>query len=1219
MLKALEIVGFKSFADKTRFDFPPGITVVVGPNGSGKSNVVDAIKWVLGEQSAKSLRGKDMSDVIFKGAGTGNGRRASNTAEATIILDNVERRLDCDTDEVHITRRVFRSGEGEYLINGDACRLKDIKDLFRGTGIGTDAYSLIEQGKVDRLLQASTKDRRAIFEEAAGISRFKAKKVEAQRRLARVDQNLLRLSDIVDEVGSRYRSVKAQASKASRYKEYSDRLRQLRVELSFVDWRSSSEQLETLLAEETDLTEKLGSSESQLQKVDSDLAELQTQINEFSDTLLELEGNASKAREAISRFENVVESESKRKEEIAERQTVVVAQLGEQTTRIESLKATQAENKEKKQSAAGIIEQKSQEFEAAQQKADQCLGELETYRQSERELATQQSELEKKWADQQRRSFEIETEVNALKKACEQQQHQLDLLISEIQEIAVELNSVEAAERKLEEETAEKDDALARARQTLKDTKSQLKEFSDELQELKSEKSGVAQRAKVIEELEKRFEGIQSGAKDILERSKSDSPGPFRHVYGLVADLIQVQVQHATLIDGILGDWSQFVVCEGEELSQWLENTEPDIAGRVGIFRLDSLPKPTPAYHVDLSGRPNVVGRADQVVTVDSEHQSIVDHLLGNVWIVRSLKDALRLRAEHSGRVRYATLEGEIVEPDGALVLGPPAAEVSLISRRSELRSLKKRLIDLDNSIGNSSEIVKDFTRRAKLGESEVERLLNEHTIVSKQLAQHQLQREGLQKQVKGLKQSHEEAKSEFQQTSSKKEASDKELEALTSQMRSDDESLQKLVADRSGILETVEQSQSELEQLEVQKNELKLALATEEKNLEGLVSAIAQVDLSLEETTGLLQKTDSEIEANQARLTECESQITQAQQSMSEWVSQRDELTQKIVSHSDDRKQVVARREELQEANSELTQNTKQWQSRKHRIELELGQLQNLQDSLVERLRDDYGIEVAELTEANIDFVIEDRDEAEQEVESLKRKISGIGAVNTDALQELEDLEGRYLSLEEQFQDLVKAKESLERIIVRINSDSRKIFVETLEAIRTNFQALYRKNFGGGKADIVLEEGVDELEAGIDIVATPPGKAEFSNSLLSGGEKALTAVSLLLAIFQFRPSPFCVLDEVDAPFDEANIGRFVEVLKGFLGWTRFVVVTHSKKTMTAADTLYGVTMLESGISTKVSVRFEDVDDKGNISKTAVEKSQAENSQGDDTDDKGVA
>ncbi|MEC9094608.1 MAG: chromosome segregation protein SMC, partial [Planctomycetota bacterium] len=443
----------------------------------------------------------------------------------------------------------------------------------------------------------------------------------------------------------------------------------------------------------------------------------------------------------------------------------------------------------------------------------------------------------------------------------------------------------------------------------------------------------------------------------------------------------------------------------------------------------------------------------------------------------------------------------------------------------------------------------------------------------------------------------------------------DAEFEQMSQQMEIDDQSLQAVVMERTAQVEQIERLQREVAQAQAKQNELKLLLATEEKNREKVESSLEQIGHSLADTAGQKVQIQQEIESNQERISESGEKIESAKNELVVLVEERDELTARVMNHSDERKQVVDRRDLLQQSNSELSGNIKQWQNRKHKIELELGQIGNLQAALQERLRDDYGLELREISEANIEFVIEDRDEAEEEVESLRKKITGIGAVNTDALKELEDLEDRYLSLEEQFQDLVKAKESLERIIIRINTDSRKIFVETLEAIRKNFQTLYRRNFGGGKADLVLEEGVDELEAGIDIVATPPGKAEFSNSLLSGGEKALTAVSLLLAIFQFRPSPFCVLDEVDAPFDEANIGRFVEVLKGFLSWTRFVVVTHSKKTMTAADTLYGVTMLESGISTKVSVRFEDVDEKGNISQEAVAKSEASQS----SSGKGVA
>ena len=1209
MLKALEINGFKSFADKTRFDFPPGITVVVGPNGSGKSNVVDAIKWVLGEQSAKSLRGKDMSDVIFKGAGSENGRRAANSAEATIVLDNSEGRLDNDSEEVHITRRVYRSGEGEYLINGNACRLKDIKDLFRGTGIGTDAYSLIEQGKVDRLLQASTKDRRAIFEEAAGISRFKAKKIEAQRRLARVDQNLVRLSDIVEEVGSRYRSVKAQASKASRYREYADRLRQLRIELSYKDWQISATRLDAIQTENAELVSSLTTTETELGKIDIELNELQGRINQFSDALLELEGNASSVRESISKLETTIESESKRKAELEERQVMVVAQQAELKNRLEIL----SNDREAATSELEIAEERfeSQKVALAEvlEQLTLCADELAESNSKNDEFATKQSELETNWADQQRRSFELETEINSIAKSLEKLQLQIDEIAAQTQTIAIKLSEVSAAEKKLADETAAKDVALADARKQLTATRESLAEFSQELQDLKTEKNGVAQRSKIIEELEKRQEGVQSGAKNVMSRAKSEPNGPFGSVHGLVADLIQVHVQHAPLIDSILGDWTQFVVCDGGVLREWLINNEPDIAGRVGFYCLDDLPKLGAAHHQDLSGIAGVVGRADQVVTVAEGFQTLVDYLLGNVWIVRTIQDAFRLKSERSSQVRYVTLQSELVEPDGCVVMGPTGIELSLISRRSELRSLKRQLIELESRIESVTANVKELAAAVKNQEAECETLLHEHTIVSQQLSKHQLERENLEQQVAKLTADRSQASNEIDDWQNKTNHREELFATLASDMERDDALLQRLIANRSNLNESIEKLVARETDLEDQRNQLNLSQAADAKTVEGLEKTLVQLKASIDEATSHQAQSTTEENANVERIAESESMISAAQDELEVKLSERDELTKKIVDHADERKSVVSRRDELQVSVHSLNSDLKKWQTRKHAIDLEGGQLANTQMTISERLRDDYGLEIRELVEEKIDFVVEDRDSADQEVESLRRKITSIGAVNTDALKELEDLEDRYNSLDNQFQDLVKAKDSLERIIVRINTDSRKIFVETLEAIRSNFQTLYRRNFGGGKADIVLEEGVDELEAGIDIVATPPGKAEFSNSLLSGGEKALTAVSLLLAIFEFRPSPFCVLDEVDAPFDEANIGRFVEVLKGFLGWTRFVVVTHSKKTMTAADTLYGVTMLGSGISTKVSVRFEDVDEKGNISNAAVRASEASSSE----------
>lgn len=1203
MLKALEIVGFKSFADKTRFDFPPGITVVVGPNGSGKSNVVDAIKWVLGEQSAKSLRGKDMSDVIFKGVGSSNGRRPSNTAEATIVLDNVDGRLENDAEEIHVTRRVYRSGEGEYLINGTACRLKDIKDLFRGTGIGTDAYSLIEQGKVDRLLQASTKDRRAIFEEAAGISRFKAKKVEAQRRLARVEQNLLRLSDIVEEVGSRYRSVKAQASKASRYKEYADRLRQLRIEISYRDWESTAESLQHARTQKKDLAGKMEVSEGDLERAGLELGDYQKKINQFSDTLLELENKALGIRETVSKLETTISSESRRESELVERQSTVSSQLTELQDRLTRIVGDR-EKAEQEKTEAGL---RLDDYQAKLLDITGLIKRLEkqiqTLSDSEKELVEKQAVLEKNWADQQRKSFELETETKTFEKSCDKLQIQLDEVTVSIQGVAIELSSVEAAEKQLEEETSQKDSALAKARREILEKRSQFDSASHDLQELKSEKSGMVQRAKVIEQLEKRLEGIQSGAKNVLARAKSEPNGPFAGVHGLVADIIQVHVQHATLIDHILGEWAQFVVCNGPSLHDWLKTQEPDIAGRVGFFCLVDSPQPTVGHNVDLSGLTGVVGRADQVVRVDPEFQRLIDYLLGNAWIVRSLKDAIRLRENNSATVRYVSLASEVLEPDGSIVMGPTASELGLISRRSELRSLKHRIVELQQSIETTHALAKSLDAQVKSGEKDVDRLLNEHSLVSQQLSGHQLRRSNLQDRLDKASKDRAHLSQELEIFSKKKVEARDSLASLTTQMKSNDQELQAVVSSRASIGEQCRVARELFTSKTAAFNGFKLDHATELKTVEGLDNSLIQLNQSGEETQARLQESNEESHSNQERIVQSQEIVTASGEQLDGQLAAQDQLTHRILQHSDERKAAVSHRDRLQESYGVLQENLKKWQASIHGFELEIGQLENQQNVVEERLRDDYGLEITEIVKSKLEMVIEDREAAELEVESLRKKITSIGAVNTDALIELEDLEDRFHSLNGQFQDLVKAKDSLERIIVRINTDSRKIFVETLEAIRKNFQTLYRRNFGGGKADIILEEGLDELEAGIDIVATPPGKAEFSNSLLSGGEKALTAVSLLLAIFQFRPSPFCVLDEVDAPFDEANIGRFVEVLKGFLGWTRFVVVTHSKKTMTAADTLYGVTMLESGISNKVSVRFEDVDEKGNISKEAIVRS----------------
>ena len=554
MLKALELSGFKSFADKTRFEFPAGITVVVGPNGSGKSNIVDAIKWVLGEQSAKSLRGKEMADVIFKGAGGPNGRKPANSATATIVIDNIDRRFSYDADEVLVSRRVYRSGEAEYLINNETCRLKDIRNMFRGTGIGTDAYSLIEQGKVDRLLQASAKDRRAIFEEAAGISRFKAKKVEAQRRLARVEGNLVRLSDIVEEVGSRYRSIKNQAAKAARYKEYSSRLQELRTYVGFKDWRSISEKLEQIASESTEtgqrseeLKQLIGESEKQADKVEKELEAFSSEVAEQQQASLKVREGITEQKSKVSLNEaRIVDLDSRGKE------------LESQAVR---LKARHEEVSTRDSRFDEEVHQFQQSFEQSEAQVNQLQSQLERIDSEVEKLVAEKekvvedsNQLSTLITDLGRLVVAADSQIESLNAKQRQSEIAIQDLESTLAEKQTQLDSFTKQKQALETDAESKNVALSEAKQGHEQTKSRQKLAEKEIAEIKNSLTGKTQRRKVLMELEKKLEGVNAGAKQLLEQSRQATSGPLKEIIGVVADMISVNVQHAGIVDVALGN-----------------------------------------------------------------------------------------------------------------------------------------------------------------------------------------------------------------------------------------------------------------------------------------------------------------------------------------------------------------------------------------------------------------------------------------------------------------------------------------------------------------------------------------------------------------------------------------------------------------------------------------------------------------------------------------
>ena len=1217
MLKALELRGFKSFADKTPFDFPQGITVVVGPNGSGKSNIVDAIRWVLGEQSAKSLRGKEMSDVIFKGAGAG-GRKMANTAEATIIFDNTEGKLDIEAPEVHVTRRVYRSGEGEYLINRQPCRLRDLKDLFRGTGVGTDAYSLIEQGKVDTLLQASPRDRRAIFEEAAGISRFKAKKVEAQRRLERVAQNLLRLSDIVEEVDNRLRTIRSQATKARRYREYTGRLQQLRTHVGRVDWRRLTESLLAVEAARKQLVQEADNLSTQEESLEARSLEFETEIGLAGEMLRACEARLARNRERISAGEAAAAREGERLRDLDEEAARYRRQLLAMCTRAGGLE--------------GELRTVTGELDDAQEQFQQLSQQVAKHEDAVRELTIRLDQLRgeserqrTEYVDQMRATADLsskisanESEIDAAESNVARTTETLDRWQSQLGDTEEKLQTLATEETRLAEQVRHGRDALEQAQVALQRDRNQLQTQQDQLAELKGRQTGCRERADVLQQLEARLEGVSAGVKDVLSRARDDPDGPFAGVRGLVADLIRVSVETARMVDVALGDRAQHLVFAGTRLLEYLQSDQCRLAGRVGFLPLASSAPRGEAYRVNPDSQPGVIGRADRFVEAAQEYHLLLQGLLGNTWLVESLSDAVRLSGTTARGVRFVTRAGELLDADGRLLAGPSQAAAGLVSRRSQQRALRTEIERLDQQIDQLQQTGEQLRQAIKTREQQVQQLSVAHNTAATALSEQRMQMKTAQERRQQLQQQQTVSREELRELQNKQATAAKRLEAAGSQRNRLESSLSLLDQQIQGLEKQIQQMDSRRQAAGQEATAVRVELAKREQRLDSLRTQLTQLQRDQEERSRALHETHAQSRQCDGRRREVQRTILRTTSAIAELYLQQEADAKQSVVIDQQRDVLQQDRVVLGREIQQVRRKLRDVEEQQHRKLLEESKASHERDALAQRLREDYQIELSELEDEPDEEEQREREAIDTEIVELRRKISNIGAVNLDALNELEDLECRHDALHRQYRDLVEAKESLERVIHRINADSRRLFTETLEAIRTNFQELFRRVFGGGRADIQLEEGIDILESCIDIIATPPGKSSLNLSLLSGGERALTAVTLLLAIFQYRPSPFCVLDEVDGPLDEANIGRFIDVLVGFLDWTKFVVVTHSKKTMTAANTLYGITMQESGVSKRVSVQFEDVSEDGHIRPEAVKREQ-ESSLSSDGDGRGAA
>ncbi|TWU35248.1 Chromosome partition protein Smc [Novipirellula aureliae] len=1193
MLKALELAGFKSFADRTRFDFPDGITVVVGPNGSGKSNIVDAIKWVLGSQSAKSLRGKDMSDVIFKGSQT---RGPASSAEATIIFDNENGSLPVDAPEVHVTRRVFRSGETEYLINNQAVRLKDVKSLIQGTGIGIDAYSLIEQGKVDRMLQANAKDRRAIFEEAAGISRFKTKKVEAERRLARVQTNLTRLGDIVDEVAGRLRSLRSQASKAERYRIATERLKELRTQIAWTDWRLLSDELDaseldltSAIAKQQELeslreqmTEQRQAADMKLQQIADEARMIEEQRSQSLQRIAELSGRRDADESTIADLRLSVSKSLRRVRLLQTQAGSAAAELRSSNERLAQYEAELAQ-----------VQRRSRESEAER---DKIQAEVDEVRQRRDQVQQKHLAAVRRVADLEAKRQRSEQQIAEVLRLLAGLERRLDssksLRLEAEKEAKIAEERVASLEEKIEQ--AAKEAELAEAK--LSDSRRTLERRREEVSALKVRLQGVSERLSMLQDLHRRQEGVSGGVRSILESLRNENHPLAKSMFGIVAECFEVDMHVAPLIDAALGSRSQYLIVEGGQLQEAILSGSLSIESRVGLIRIDELPRRRPGDRIRLDGLKGVIGRGDRMIKCEARFEALTRHLLSSTWLVDSLATALGLRKLSGAGLRFVTASGELLETDGTMVVGPASTSTGLVSRRSQITAAEQEIKHYQFQL---NETEKESQRLASLVDdqaAELGRIEQRHRGMITDRAAAKAELRHAQERRKTIQESYEEIDAEIVETRRARSTSESDFTALGTRIAEGRHDIETLELEAAEVDEMLSGAQSALQSATSGVMAISVDVARAEQKFEALSAALLQQRRDQGQREAAVAEVRTQAEQGRTRINELTLRTLEATSRLAslQWESDRGarELTRLATAAA----KVRSENREIVKASEAAIKQTSRASEAVHAITAKRDNAKLRRETLADRLLEDYQIDLRGSEPPEDLEEPEDRQAIEKEITDLRSQLQKTTSVNMEALDELEGLQTRYDELHGQYQDLTAAKDSLQRIIGRINADSRRLFLDTLEAIRQNFQKLYRKSFGGGTADLVLEENEDPLEAGVEIVATPPGKPSFNNSLLSGGEKALTAVALLMSIFQYRPSPFCVLDEVDAPFDEANIGRFVTVLSEFLDHSKFVVVTHSKKTMTAATTLYGVTMQESGVSKQVSIRFEDVSEDGEIS-----------------------
>ena len=1181
LLKSLELQGFKTFPDKTKLTFDKGITSVVGPNGSGKSNISDAIRWVLGEQSAKALRCSRMEDVVFNGT---DKRKRLGFAEVTLTIDNSDRRLPYGGDEVAVTRRYYRSGESEYLINKAAVRLKDIHELFMDTGLGRDGYSMIGQGKIDSIVASKSEDRREIFEEAAGISRYRYRKTEAERKLAHTEENLLRLRDIVTELESRIKPLREQSEKAQQFLEYSQEKRGLEIALWLDTLNKSSkvlrdhedkiavakaqfEEADAVLSGISDETEaiyvKNGAIASRIEEIRAESASYEAQIAEKraaisvaendilhnNDNIARIIGEIEKAQSSTADIDKIIEDKLARIEEIKERTEKRRSDYNAVSDELNHINNDASRSNDELQKLSAIIASLSQRL------ADVRVTDI-TSASSIEELEARSAALsESKAAKEIQRD-----ELISVKEDYEEQLNMTDGTVAAVS------NSIDGLEMKLASRAKKRDEQ---------------KQIADNLRLDAEEKS---RRAKILSDLSANYEGFYNSVRVVMQEAKRGGLGG---ICGPVTTLIKVPSKYNIAMEVALGAKMQYIVVNTDsDAKRAIELLKKRDAGRATFLPLTTI-KPHTLNEKDLDDCYGYVGIASELCSTDQKYENILSNLLGRIVIAEDLSAASAIAKRYGYRFMVVTLDGQVINAGGSFTGGSRAKNSGLLSRESEIDRLRKEAADLSAKAQAAFDAFKQAESQYGACEADLIGARADLSNARQEAVRLRAEYNALLAELAALSRDLDDIDAELASSSAKiaecraaRELAQKDLVRFNAEIESTELKIKALTGSRD---EMAHQREALADQLQ----ELRLEILSMEKDVDNLKAEIETARLSGSGQKQRMEELAKEKEEIEHHNSDIENKIEALN-------AEIDDLTEKVRQASQAIERLNTERDELEKRSVELRKTEREKMSERElasnefsRLEVKKDSLQKQFDDIIAKLWEEYELTRREAEEQAIE--LESLTAARSRLSSLKSKIKALGTVNVAAIEEYKDVSERYTFMKAQVDDVEKSKKEIENLIQSLTKQMKEVFVDSFAEINKNFTLTFKELFGGGEAHLELSDPENILTSGIDIIVHPPGKIVVHLEALSGGEKALVAIALYFAIMKVRPAPFCVMDEIEAALDEVNVDRFAAYLRNLTGETQFILITHRRGTMEEADVLYGVTMQDEGISKLLELRASEV------------------------------